>query len=594
MSDFVKNKIMTVLPDEKIQILIIDDESMVRKLLLDALSEKYACTPADSAEEALSLLKNKKFNLVLSDIEMKGMSGIELIPHVHKILPETVVMMISGNKDIESAIKAMHVGAFDYIQKPFDIDFVEIAVERALEHHALLVQKRRYENHLEELVKERTKRLNYLSYYDSVTDLPNRALFEDRLARSLISVHQSKKLLAVVLLSIDRFKNISDTLGQTATVVLLREVAERLKKCVGEEETTARFEGDEFALLFTQIQNTEYLLGFIKCIKDNFGTPVVIDSNKLFITVSVGIALFPDDGSDVHTLLKNAGVALSRAREYGGNNYQFYKAHMNAKALRRFELENKLRNALEREEFELYYQPKVDTTSGEIIGMEALIRWQHPELGLVPPSEFIPLAEETGLILPIGEWVLRTACLQSKMWHDKGLMLQISVNLSTQQFQQNLVESVFRIIKETGINPQCLELEVTESSIMRNADFVIKVLSEFRDKHIKISIDDFGTGYSSLGYLKKLPVDILKIDKSFIYDVTTNPDDAAMVMAIISLSHNLRLKVIAEGVETEEQFRFLHLLRCDAWQGYLCSEPVSAAEFEKLILEKTNKISPED
>lgn len=578
---------MTDSRNRETNILIIDDEPQISDVLSELLREKYGCATTNSAEEALSLLEKENFNLVVSDIDLGGISGIELIPLIHKKLPDAVVIMISGKQSIESAIEAMRVGAFDYIQKPFELEHVEIAVERAINHHLLLVEKRRYENQLEELVRQRTSQLNYLAYHDALTDLPNRALFEDRLSQALAAAQRNQNILAVILLSIDRFKQIHDTLGHAAGHQILRQVAERLKKCAGEEETVARFEGEEFALLLTRIDGAEDAATVSNSINAALKLPLDISGNEVFITAGIGISQFPDDGEDAAALLKNAGAALSRAKEQGGNNFQFYTTDMNAKALRRLELENKLRRALEREEFEVYYQPKIDTVSNRITGMEALARWRHPELGLISPAEFVPLAEETGLILPIGEWILRAACAQSERWRESGFDLFVSVNLSARQFQQqNLSETLSRIVRETKFDPFRLTLEVTESSIMSNPDYAIKTLGELKNTGIKISIDDFGTGYSSLGYLKSLPIDILKIDKSFIRDITTDPDDAALVMAIVTLSHNLRLRVIAEGVETDEQLRFLRLTRCDEWQGFLFSKPIPAEQFEKLLREK--------
>jgi diguanylate cyclase (GGDEF)-like protein len=570
--------------NEKIQILIVDDQLFIRNILYEILSKKYLCVTADSAEQALQFLQKEKFNLVLSDIEMgSGMSGIQMIPHVFEASPDTVVVMISGIQDIESAIESMRVGAFDYIQKPFDFEHIEIAVERALNHHRLLSEKHLYENHLEILVKQRTEQLHYLDYHDALTRLPNLALFEDRLTQSLLITQQNEKKLAVMLLSIDRFKKIQDTLGHEIGLSILQEIAERLKKCVSEEETVARFEGDEFALLLPYIQDTDHVVKTFNRIRETLKSPICIKGHEIFPSASAGISLFSDDGYNAQVLLKNARAALSRAEEHGGNNYQFYTIDMNDRAFNRLELENQLHRALEQEEFEVFYQPKVDITTKRIVGMEALVRWNHPKLGLVSPAEFIPLAEETGFIVQIGEWVLRRACSQAKLWQDKGFALQISVNLSTRQFQQNLAEIVMSIIHETGVDPCYLELEITESSIMKNAEHSVKLLNELKKSGIRIAIDDFGTGYSSLGCLKKLPIDTLKIDKSFISDITTNPDDAALVMAIITLSHNLRLKVIAEGVETEEQLRFLHLVRCDQMQGYLFSKPVTSELFEQML-----------
>jgi diguanylate cyclase (GGDEF)-like protein len=573
-------------------ILIVDDEPEITNIVRGMLSESYRCTEANSAEEALSILRTEQFELVISDIKMDGMSGLEMIPQVKAIAPDTVVMMISGEQTIESAIEALRGGAFDYIMKPFDFQHVEAAVRRALEHHSLLAAKRLHENHLEELVRQRTAELNHLAYHDALTDLPNRILFEDRLTQALILAERNRHTLGMLFLSLDQFKNVHDTLGRAIGDRLLQKVAERLRSSAHQGETVARFEGDEFGLLLTQIGGTEGedVVEVIFQINESLKLPFIIDDHELFITVSIGITLYPDDGADAPTLLKNTDAALYRAREHGGDNYQFYTADMNAKAMKRLTLENRLRRALERSEFEVYYQPVLDTNTRKIVGMEALIRWQHPELGFVQPADFIPLAEDTGMIVPIGEWVLRTACTQSKSWQAAGFApLSLAVNLSARQFQQqNLSEVVARILQETGLNAHHLELELTESSIMKNAESAVRTLGELKEMGVKIAIDDFGTGYSSLGYLKRLPIDTLKIDQSFVCDVTTDPDDAALVMAIITLAHNLSLKVIAEGVETEAQLSFLHLLRCDEWQGYLCSRPLPVEAFEELLLQGQN------
>lgn len=566
-------------------ILIIDDDEQIRGLLTAVLVDRYECHSASSAEEALKKLGSKGFDLILSDIDMAGMSGLELVPHVHSLAPDTVVVMISGHNEIETAIQAMRAGAFDYIAKPLVLQHLEAAVERALNHNSLLKEKRRYKEQLEILLRQRTAEVDRLAYYDTITQLPNRALFEDRLTQAVAVAKSERQTFGVLFISFDQFKKVNDTLGHEAGDYLLCEFAKRLKSCVGETDTVARFGTDEFAVLQTPIVDANEIVETIGSLSQVLKFAFEVREQELFATASVGVSLFPYDAGDAQTLMKNAGAALYKAKRSGGANYQFYTADMHSLAARRLALETKLRRALQNQEFLVHYQPRVSVDSLAITGVEALVRWQDPQLGLVPPSEFIPLAEDTGLIVPIGEWVLRNACLQARGWQDAGFApMQMAVNISARQFQeQDLAETVVRILDETRLAPQYLELEVTESSIVQNPEFAASVLTRLKGMGVKISIDDFGTGYSSLASLKRLPIDALKIDRSFVRDATTEPDDASLVMAIITLAHNLRLKVIAEGVETEEQLRFLHLLRCNEIQGYLFSRPLPAEALVRLL-----------
>ncbi len=563
---------------QKPTVLIIDDEEQIRNLLIDVLGTTYQCSDAGSAEEALAALANTTFDLVISDIDMGGMSGLELVPRVHSLSPDTVVVMVSGNQDIEFAIKALRVGAFDYITKPIDLRHVEASVERALNHCNLLKEKRRYKEQIETLLQQRTAQVDWLAYYDTVTRLPNRALFEDRVEQAVAIAKATGQSLGVLFISLDQFKKVNDSLGHGPGDVLLREFAERLKSCISKSDTVARFGNDEFALVRTQIDGTKDVIETIASLSQVLKFSFDLPGHELFATASVGVSLFPVDGEDCQTLLKNAGAALYKAKRSGGANYQFFTADMHELAASRLALESNLRRAIHNEEFLLHYQPRVSVDSLAITGVEALVRWQHPQLGLVSPSEFIPLAEDTGLIVPIGEWVLRAACLQGRRWIDEGFApIPIAVNISARQFHdRDLSQTVIRILEETGLSPKYLELELTESSIMQNAEFAASMLNRLKSMGVSISIDDFGTGFSSLASLKRLPIDALKIDQSFVREANSDPDDAALVMAIITLGHNLRLKVIAEGVETEDQLRFLQLLRCDEIQGFLYSKPVPA------------------
>jgi diguanylate cyclase (GGDEF)-like protein/PAS domain S-box-containing protein len=429
--------------------------------------------------------------------------------------------------------------------------------------------------------------LEFQTNRDALTGLANRNLLRDRLSQAISYAHRYGHPIWVVFVDLDRFKFVNDTLGHQAGDLLLKAVSGRLQGAVRETDTISRMGGDEFVLILPERTDAGLSTGIVKRIMDAVSQPLSIEGHEFFISTSIGVAVYPADGETPEELIKHADIAMYRAKETGRNNFQFYTPAMNERALERLRIEGDLRNALEREEFVLHYQPQVDLHTREIVGAEALIRWQHPELGMVPPARFIGLAEETGLIVPIGAWVIRTACMQNKAWQLSGLgHLRVSVNLSARQFaQHDLVESVAQALNEAQLEPQYLEIELTESLVMADVDRAIGILRELKALGVKLSVDDFGTGYSSLSYLKRFPIDVLKIDRSFVNDITVDPDDAAIVASIISLAHSLRLQVIAEGVETEAQLAYLREHHCDQIQGYFFSRPVTPDAFARMLEE---------
>ncbi|MGE5241817.1 MAG: EAL domain-containing protein [Bacteroidota bacterium] len=428
-------------------------------------------------------------------------------------------------------------------------------------------------------------RLNYLAHYDTLTGLPNRVLLQDRLSQAMVEADRRDRLVALMFLDLDRFKIINDTLGHDVGDALLKSVAERLKSCVRAGDTISRLGGDEFTVVLANVAHVDDVAHVAQKTIESFVSPFHIDGRELFVSPSVGITLYPFDDNDIESLLRNADAAMYHAKELGRNTFQFYTAELNRRTAKRLQLETALRHALERNELLLHYQPQVCLKTGRIIGAEALLRWRHPEMGLISPLEFIPLAEETGLIIPIGEWVLRATCTQARTWYDSGFGdLQIAVNLSGRQFQhQHLARLVKKVLKETGLNPRQLDLELTESLLMHNTDAILGAMEELHAHGVAFSMDDFGTGYSSLSYLKRFPIDTLKIDQSFVRDIPRDPDDAAIAQAIIAMAHNLDIRVIAEGVETAKQLAFLRSKRCDGMQGYYFSEPIPDEAMIRLL-----------
>jgi diguanylate cyclase (GGDEF)-like protein/PAS domain S-box-containing protein len=438
--------------------------------------------------------------------------------------------------------------------------------------------------------KRAENEIQNLAYYDTLTGLPNRTFLQERLGRTITGRPRARPF-AVMFLDLDRFKDVNDTLGHVFGDSMLKEVAARLSGCVRKHDTVLRLGGDEFVVVLPGVERDRDITNIARKILAILAEPMLIDDHEIFSTASIGIALFPGDGQDIETLLKHADTAMYRAKEQGRNNFQYFSREMNLQAAEQRQLETFLRRALKEEEFFLVYQPQMELKTGRVVGVEALLRWRHQEQGILLPSSFVPLAEKSGLIIPVGEWVLRAACRQGKAWQDAGLPpLRLAVNLSGRQFKQyNLIGIIDDILCETGFDPTLLELELTESTLMEHAETTVQTLRGIKKMGIHLAIDDFGTGYSSLSHLKKFPLDRLKIDRSFIRDITFNVDDAVIAEAIIAMAQSLKLQVVAEGVERQDQLDFLSCRSCDEIQGFLLSPPVSADEITNFLLQEKNK-----
>lgn len=437
------------------------------------------------------------------------------------------------------------------------------------------------------------QKIKFLAYYDRLTGLPNRFLFKEHLAKALANCKRNCTFLSVIFIDIDSFRNINNTFGREVGDKILKQISSRLRDClrrndvagsVSGNEITARFGADEFGIILEGLRDMADAAIVARRVIDSLVKVIMVEENEIFLSCRLGVSVYPDDGESVDELMKSADSALSCVKELEKNSYQFYTAELNSKAFARFALERSLRRAVEKQEFVLAYQPQVQLSTGKVAGVEALIRWLHPELGLISPLDFIPLAEDTGLIVPIGEWVMRTAFTQCKRWDDAGYSIKVAVNLSAGQFRDaNLLDMIGTLLVETKVNPQLIELEITESMLMDNIDGSIDRLDRLSQYGCRLSIDDFGTGYSSLNYLKRFPVDELKIDRSFVNDLASSEDDAMIVKAIITLAHSMKLEVVAEGVETKEQLGYLLSLGCNHIQGFMVSKPVDVERVQEFF-----------
>ena len=563
---------------DKINVLLVEDNPgdarLVEIMLNEVQSNPVILNHVSSLAAAHDFLNSKEVDLVLLDLSLPDSQGLECINKIQLLNNSLAIIILTGLDDQDFAIKTMQQGAQDYLVKgEGDGHLMLRAIHYAIER------------------KQIEQRLTKLAHFDSLTGLANREYFNITFTRAVEQADRRNQTLGLMFLDLDHFKEINDTLGHLMGDKLLVCIAERLKSCVRSIDFIARLGGDEFVIILDDIKTSKIATNIAEKILSALSNPVDLANTEVFISSSIGITLFPDDGDNVNDLLKHADVAMYKAKDLGRNNFQFYTSELNTKIIQAIDIKNDLRGAIGRNELTLYYQPKISIIDNKIIGAEALLRWHHPVRGMVPPNDFIPIAEQSGLIIDIGQWVIREAIKQAKKWQQTLLPdFSMAINLSVKQFHnRDLIEFIETELGHSGINASTIELEITESLLMEKSDQEQDILKELSEKGFKISMDDFGTGYSSLSYLKRFTIDVLKIDRSFISDVMSNPDDAEIVKAIIVMAHALKLTVVAEGVESEAQLGFLKQLKCDQSQGFLVSKPIPATEFEQLFREKNDE-----
>ncbi|HEY9649362.1 MAG TPA: EAL domain-containing protein [Coleofasciculaceae cyanobacterium] len=564
------------------KILVIEDEELVRENILELLdAEGFEVISAENGRIGVDLAKAMLPDLILCDVMMPDLDGYGVLNTLRQETATATVPFIFLTAKAAKADfrQGMELGADDYITKPFTRAELLGAIATRLKKQAAVQDQ--YHTELQQAKEQ----LHYLIHHDRLTQLPNRLSLRERFQQVQTIDTNPDKLITVLSLSLDRFNQINDSLGHSYGDLLLKAVAQRLTHCVNPQDIVARLEAGQFAIILATPQHKKEAENvaqtLLQCISETFK----VADREIFITASIGMALYPQDGTEIEQLLKHANIAMTQTQQLGGDQYQFYTPVFNIGSSDRLALQSSLRYALERQELRVFYQPQVNLNTGEIVGSEALVRWQHPERGLVAPDKFIPIAEETGLIVSIGEWVLKTACEQTKIWQNSGFSdLRVAINLSSRQFTQiDLRKQLVQILMTTGLDPEYIELELTESMLVQNTEVAIRRLNALKSLGVKIAIDDFGTGYSSLSYLQQFPFDILKIDRCFIRNITSDSNNAAITKAIIEMAKTLNLKLMAEGVETESELSFVRQHHCDGMQGYLFSRPVPAHEFGQLL-----------
>jgi diguanylate cyclase (GGDEF)-like protein len=587
-----------------VRILVVDDDETLGSIVAQVLEEEgHEVTVVQSGEEALALFAQQAFPLVFTDLVMGEVSGLHLLEEIKKTTPDIQVIVMTGHASMDTAVQAMRAGAHDYLVKPFeDLDLITAVARRTIEKIELITQNRLLIDSLainnreltelnvrlaEELCQRQRaeKEIHELAYFDPLTGLPNRTLFRDRLDYALAQAWRTKNQLAVLILDLDRFKHVIESLGHEGGDHVLKVVAARLQENIRQSDTLAHLGGDEFALLIPVSKDEQEPARVAEKILALLSHPLKVEGKEFVISASIGIALHPADGNDRETLLKHADMALFGAKDKGRNGYLFFSEKLNRKNRDRRFLCSSLARALQQNELFLAFQPQIDLRNGQITACEALLRWRHPNGQLIEPSQFIPIAEETGLIRPIGEWVLRNACTLNRAWQLQGhTPYRIAVNISAHQYNQDdFLDYIDRILDETAMDPHFLELELTEGLLMENVERTINTLTHLKDRGIHLAIDDFGTGYSSLNYLRHFPVDLIKIDRSFVQDLGTGRGNSPIIDAIIAMAHGLGLRVLAEGVETPAQLSYLQERHCHEMQGYYFGRPMPNEEFCSLL-----------